>query len=469
MILFSKTLSDITINGKKEVIISPKTPSPLPEQIHSGIFVFPDLFIREDITVNCKFIFRHTKEELDEARHEKMRLDYFCFKLYNLSRILECCPSPISPNQMQQILVQTEPWGSDSENRWITIEMLKDVIGDFEPAQTRYQNNRMLYDYFLEYYLVRKYKYHNIQMMAILVRKIVRFELYQKIVMKRADYNLSVDTIDHEDFEDLQNYLRNEHKLSLQYPKQMKRIIDQVDNLLPRQLHKKLIPQSESSTIKNMYQISLLFFWLFNDKREIDKNPFGSYEPGDYEWARHPLSLTLKELESIQKHDFSRSPAKTAVQDLFIFQCKTGIRYSDLKYLTADNIHGNTIEYTPKRHFKAIAKAEPIVILDRECLNIIERHKDDYYGNRLFFCYHIPQYEAFLKVIFKECGLSRMVFTHDSIRHKNQLVPLYQCACANIAIETYSIRNGNKESSPTSRLSSRSCDETCKSIIELIE
>lgn len=53
--------------------------------------------------------------------------------------------------------------------------------------------------------------------------------------------------------------------------------------------------------------------------------------------------LTYEELMSLYNHDFSDSPNKDAIRDLFCFGCFTGMRLSDILALAPENVHTDKI------------------------------------------------------------------------------------------------------------------------------
>lgn len=69
---------------------------------------------------------------------------------------------------------------------------------------------------------------------------------------------------------------------------------------------------------------------------------FPMYEP-------RPVYLTRLELEQLAGLDLEGEPRLRAVRDMFLLQCFTGLRYSDLAQLRPENIHGDTLRLTARK------------------------------------------------------------------------------------------------------------------------
>lgn len=60
-----------------------------------------------------------------------------------------------------------------------------------------------------------------------------------------------------------------------------------------------------------------------------------------------PYYITLEERDKIADYDLSANPSLEAQRDIFIFQCLTGCRVSDLMAMTPASIINGAIEYMP--------------------------------------------------------------------------------------------------------------------------
>ena len=74
---------------------------------------------------------------------------------------------------------------------------------------------------------------------------------------------------------------------------------------------------------------------------------FEAFRPALKSAPKKVIFLNRQELEKLEKFDISNTKLYlTRVRDVFLFQCYTGIRYSDLANLKRCDVHENHIEIT---------------------------------------------------------------------------------------------------------------------------
>jgi len=161
-----------------------------------------------------------------------------------------------------------------------------------------------------------------------------------------------------------------------------------------------------NSTIqKNIHILRWFFNWCL--KKEL--------MPGSYKGVRIDLKqnkkkvifLDLSELKQI--HEAAIPPQQNYIdrtRDIFIFQCFTGLRYSDLKNLKATDIKEDYIQIT-----STIKTQEAVTIeLNDTTKPIIEKYRD--YQAATGYALPVPcnqDYNKFLKVLAKLAGLNEII------------------------------------------------------------
>ncbi len=66
------------------------------------------------------------------------------------------------------------------------------------------------------------------------------------------------------------------------------------------------------------------------------------------------IYLTQEELSALYKYDFSENKRLERVRDLFVLQCRTGLRVSDLLRLGKEHIHGDVIKLVAHKNKKPV-------------------------------------------------------------------------------------------------------------------
>ena len=114
--------------------------------------------------------------------------------------------------------------------------------------------------------------------------------------------------------------------------------------------------------------------------------------------------LTMDEMEQIQKAEMPTNSIREA-RDLFIFQCLTGLAYSDLMAFDFTNVYvdGKYKLYTSKRNKTGV---EFTFVLTPEAMDILDRYN-----------YHLPhmsnqKYNLKIKIVADAAGLNWNLTTH---------------------------------------------------------
>ena len=137
------------------------------------------------------------------------------------------------------------------------------------------------------------------------------------------------------------------------------------------------VREMRNSTIGK--QLSFLKWFLrWSFKQEMhSNNAYDTFKPKLKDTQKKIIFLTWEELNKLQ--EFKIPPTKQAlerVRDVFLFQCFTGLRYSDVSNLRRSDIKGDHIEVTTVKTSDSL-----IIELNDHSKAIIEKYKDVEFEN----------------------------------------------------------------------------------------
>lgn len=162
-------------------------------------------------------------------------------------------------------------------------------------------------------------------------------------------------------------------------------------------------------------------FIRYVERKGYPVNPeFFDFKPTFHERQKAVNFLTEEELRSMIYRDFSDQPRLERVRDMFIFQCCTGLRYSDLKCLTHINITPNreTNGYT----IRLITQKDKGGIdfeLPKTAVRIYEKYAGNVYkGHTVFPVISGDKYRQYLAEIGQAIGIQDTVQTVNFKREK---------------------------------------------------
>jgi integrase len=140
----------------------------------------------------------------------------------------------------------------------------------------------------------------------------------------------------------------------------------------------------------------------------IKQNPFDEIKAVYKDVER--VYLSLAELKTIEAKSF-RLERLNIVKDLFLFQCYTGLAYSDMAKLTeadiTNGIDGNKWIIIRRKKTDVRSVIPPL----QQSLAIIDRYKDNDSG-RLLPCYAIQKFNAYLHEIAELCEINKNLTSH---------------------------------------------------------
>lgn len=179
-----------------------------------------------------------------------------------------------------------------------------------------------------------------------------------------------------------------------------------------------------------MKQIRSLVYWAGKPY----PNPFEGYAMPQEVYG-DPFFLTSEERDRIAAYE-GLTAAKKIQRDIFIFQCLTGCRVSDLYALGYNNIKDGWLIYSPQK----TSRSEGIVVevpLAPLALQIIERYKGVDKHMRLLPFISDTQYNRAIREVLKAAGIDRPVMIRDPKTGLSQPRPLYEVASSHLARRTF--------------------------------
>ena len=438
MITIVKRLSEIIReDGMAEVLVSPKSSTPLPSDIHTQIFVHPTYFRNGNIYPS-KRIHNIDKTQADIAKQARSELTRFCRLLINIIRVTEDNVQKISEDMILDLMRKNEEGKITRKGDWLSAEGVLSEL-NLSSDNTYYKHHRHLYDYFLEYAMTTESPEHEYEVLDVYTRRLIRFELYMQQIIGIPDYSFCIDTITTKDILRLQDYSKHEYEIFQEHPDQMNGINDYIDTIMPRLVKSKLCKPHGQGDITMLSKLRTIWNWICKEKHETDTSPFYGVRIGKHTILEKQIILNDNEISTLLNFDFSDKPAYASLRDIFVFQCKTGVRLRDIGSLTNENItHGNLLTYKAKPAQEEIYPAIESIVLDESCVEIIRRNRGKRYSDPIFeYCCSYLSHQAILKSIFCCCGLVRGVQVRVPRTKRFHWVSLCDCACTELALRTH--------------------------------
>ncbi len=135
--------------------------------------------------------------------------------------------------------------------------------------------------------------------------------------------------------------------------------------------------EMRNSTIEKQVKFFRWFLLCATKKGYNRNNTFESFKPNLKATKKKVIFLSWEELTQLREYEIPAAKNYLdRVRDVFLFQCYTGLRYSDVYNLKRSDIKGNHIEIT------TIKTADSLIIeLNAYSLEILEKYKDFHFEN----------------------------------------------------------------------------------------
>jgi len=281
----------------------------------------------------------------------------------------------------------------------------------------------------------------------VIMRSLRRFELFKKKEghrgFKISFANLSVDLL-----HQIEDFLGNEKDAFLKYPDIYEEIpystkvavktpkrkrpprLDENGNEIPKGMPK---PRGQNSVADMMIRFRSFIIWA-QDNGYTTNNPFKNFTVGEIVYGT-PIYISNDERNRLLDADFSDDKELETQRDIFVFQCLTGCRVSDLYKMTYKSIIDDAIEYIPRKtkEDRAITVRVP---LNDTAKRLITKYQD--YERGSLFPFNTEQdYNRKIKEAFRKAGLDRMVTVLDQQTREEIQKPLYEVASSHMARRSF--------------------------------
>lgn len=140
----------------------------------------------------------------------------------------------------------------------------------------------------------------------------------------------------------------------------------------------------------------------------VQKNPIASFKATYKDVDR--IYLSLSELTLIRNKKFQKARLNRT-RDLFIFQCFTGLAYSDMALLTSESMSlgvDNSQWLFIRRRKTDVRSAIPLL---PQALSVLKKYSVET-SKYLLPCYAIQKYNEYLHEIAVECNLNKNLTSH---------------------------------------------------------
>lgn len=141
--------------------------------------------------------------------------------------------------------------------------------------------------------------------------------------------------------------------------------------------------------------------------------PFSQFKIGYKDIERSYLSMT--ELKQLANYQFA-NPKYEMVRDLFLFQCYTGLSYSDMASLTTNCIIEGLDQKPWIRTFRIKTDQQSLIPLLPIPLQIIQKYQGKGKNDHLLPTYSIQKFNLFLKELAEVVGINKMFSSHAGRR-----------------------------------------------------
>lgn len=158
-----------------------------------------------------------------------------------------------------------------------------------------------------------------------------------------------------------------------------------------------------NSTIQKYIELLRWFFSWCNTKGYINES-YKAVKINLKKSAHKVIYLDMTEIGEIYKLNVSQNYLRRT-RDIFIFQCLTGLRYSDLKNLKASEINETTISVNTIKTGEAVE-----IELNETTRKILDNHKDHQAATGYALPVPVNQdYNRFLKELAKQANLNEKI------------------------------------------------------------
>lgn len=262
----------------------------------------------------------------------------------------------------------------------------------------------------------------------VLYRELYRFEGIKRVSNRR--YKLSFADITDKTVEEFVDFLKNEPRMAELYPELYKEDI----SVTGEKGKARPVSAKGKNTLSSKLKLFRAFYNWAVRKEYADSTPFSKYSISGEKYGT-PFYLTIEERNQLAEYDFNKLPDLATQRDIFVFQCLTGCRVSDLYALTKDSVINGAIEYIPSK----TRGERPEVVrvpLNPQAREIIERYQGKCSG-KLFPFIPTQDYNYSIRRILRVAKINRVVTVLNPTTGEEEKRPIHDVASSHMARRTF--------------------------------
>lgn len=228
---------------------------------------------------------------------------------------------------------------------------------------------------------------------------------------------------------DFKQFLAAEHELLAPYPH-----IWQKPTGLKRAAYK--LKRKGENTISAIFaRLKAYANWCVK-RGYLSVSPFARYDEMPGLMFGTPWYLSEEERNALAQWHTDDEELAT-MRDVFVFQCYVGCRVSDLVRFTPESVVDGVLQYIPKktRHSRSDVVTVP---LHKVAAAIVEKYAPRAAeSGRLLPCAGMESYNASIKRMLRECGITRMVTVLDPLTRTEVQRRICDIASSHLARRTF--------------------------------
>jgi integrase len=291
-------------------------------------------------------------------------------------------------------------------------------------------------------------------------RALKRYVYYIQISKNKPKFDLDINAINKGTIQNIIDFMQNECQLTADYPDIFQKIFREhnVDEV-GRQCRN---VRGRNTMIKLEKVLKAFFNWLIKHEY-TDNQPFKSIEIGTQKYGT-PYFLTLEERNKIADFDIKKKYNSLTLKeqnkyksgldtmltqrDIFIFQCLTACRVSDLVRLTINSIDKDHILNYIAVKTKKSRQNVISVPLNEQAQKLVEKYKDVDKKGRLFPFTDLQKYNYAIKDVCRLCDIDRLIDKLNPVTQNEEKMPLWRLASSHLARRTFAGNAYNKVQDP---------------------
>lgn len=325
-------------------------------------------------------------------------------------------------------------WEASDKNT-ITKEWMADVVDryNFPEKYAKQKEIKDIYGHFNDYLADKKFSIDFEKGNMVMLRSVARYEMFVRATDNK-EFVFDINTIDKDTIEDYRDYIANEKHLYEEYPMLFKQIFANYPANVKRG-NNTIEDRGGNAVFKLMKKLKAFFSWL--NKKGITSNmPFVGVELGKEQFGE-PYYITLNERNIIASTPMPTKHLETQ-RDIFVFHCFVGCRVSDLIKLSAANVTGGILTYTPhKTKDEGQQALQARVPLHPVAQELIKKYVDVDTKGRLFPFISPQKYNDAIKEIFTLAGITRNVEVRNALTGETEIRPINEVASSHLARRTF--------------------------------